>query len=98
MDIYFRGTHINFIEGPSKPKTRMWWVVNKYDDFQLGWIGWFARWRKYGFYPKADTVYEEVCLREIASFCQSETRLHKMEKKNGKKEPRKEESRAKNRS
>jgi hypothetical protein len=91
MDV--EGTYIKFVEGPPKSKTKTWWVVNKFDEIHLGWIGWFGKWRKYGFYPKADTVYEEVCLREIASFCESETKAHRMEKKNGKEEPRKEGSR-----
>ena len=71
------GTHIKFVPAPPKPKTFVWWVVNKYDDDHLGWIGWFARWRKYSFYPKADTVYEEICLREIAEFCQRKTSEHR---------------------
>jgi hypothetical protein len=74
------GTYIRFIEGPSKPKTRTWWVVTKDDDIHLGWIGWFARWRKYGFYPKSETVYEQICLREIADFCERETAEHKKAK------------------
>jgi len=71
------GTHIKFIEAPPKPKTKVWWVVSKYDDIQLGTIAWFSRWRKYSFFPKGDTVYEWVCLREIADFCSSQTQLHK---------------------
>ena len=69
-----RGTHILFVPAPPKPKTKVWWVLNKYDSAQLGWIGWFARWRKYGFYPKEGTVYEETCLREIAAFCEQKSK------------------------
>ena len=79
------GTHIKFIEGPPKPKTKVWFVINKYDGIQLGWIAWFAKWRKYAFYPKPETVYEQVCLREIADFCEIETR-HYNEQKHSKKD------------
>lgn len=81
------GTHIKFVPGPSKPKTKTWYVVNKYDDASgdfakahLGWIGWYAPWRKYCFFPKGDTVYEKVCLREIANFCERKTSEHKAKK------------------
>ena len=72
--------HIKFVEGPSKPKTKTWWVVNKYDDTHLGWIGWFVRWRKYSFFPKGGTVYEKDCLRDIADFCEEKTIEHKNRK------------------
>jgi hypothetical protein len=73
------GTHIKFVPAPPKPKTKVWYVVSKYDDPNphLGWIAWFPKWRKYAFYPKPNTVYEQVCLREIADFCQKATVLHK---------------------
>jgi len=71
------GTHILFVPAPPKSKTKVWWVLNKYDEAQLGWVGWFARWRKYGFYPQTGTVYEETCLREIAAFCERQTKERK---------------------
>lgn len=69
--------HLKFVEAPSKPKTKVWWVVNKHDEFQLGWIAWFSKWRKYAFFPKLETVYEEDCLRDIAQFCKNATYIHK---------------------
>ena len=75
-DIEF-GTHIKFVPGPAKPKTLTWWVVNQYDDGQIGWVGWYAAWRKYCYFAKPETVYEHVCLREIADFCERKTREHK---------------------
>ena len=74
------GTYIHFVEGPPKPKTKTWWIVSKDDDKHLGWIGWFARWRKYAFYPKPNTVYEQVCLRDIAMFCETQTVVHKQKR------------------
>ena len=75
------GEYIRFVEGPPKPKTKTWWVVNRLDDIHLGWIGWFARWRKYAIWPKTNTVYEEVCLRDIAAFCVEQTSNHKQKEK-----------------
>lgn len=33
---------------------------------ELGVIRWFARWRQYVFQPASDTVFNPVCMREIA--------------------------------
>jgi len=71
------GTHIRFIPAPPKPKTLVWYVVNRYEDSHLGRIKWFGRWRKYSFFPKPECVFEEVCLREIADFCERKTREHR---------------------
>ena len=71
------GTHIKFVPGPAKPKTLTWWVVNKYDDGHIGWVGWYSAWRKYGYFAQPATVYEQICLREIADFCERKTREHK---------------------
>lgn len=71
------GTHIKFVQGPSKPKTYTWWVINKYEDIQIGTVAWITRWRKYGFYPKPGTIFEQVCLREISNFCEKQNRFHK---------------------
>ena len=76
-----RGPYIRFVEGPSKPRTKTWWVVTQGEDIHLAWIGWFARWRKYAFWPKQNTVFEEVCLRDIAVFCETQTAKHKQKRK-----------------
>lgn len=60
MANYQKPKHIKFVEGPNKPKTKTWWVVNKYDDFHLGWVGWFAKWRKYAFF-----LNQTLCLKKI---------------------------------
>jgi len=73
------GTHIKFVPAPSKPKTLVWGVVNKYDDGWIGWVSWYAAWRKYSYFPRPETVYEQVCLREIAAFCERKTREHKLQ-------------------
>lgn len=77
-------THLKFVEQESTTKTRKWWVVNKHDDTPLGNIGWFSRWRCYAFYPLEKTVFEQVCLRDIATFCKNATDLHKEKLKKAK--------------
>lgn len=66
---------IRFIEGPPKPKTRTWRVVpvdgNAAD---IGYVGWYAPWRCYSFFPGEYTVFERRCLRDIADFCEAQTK------------------------
>lgn len=57
-------------------KTKVWNVCTLEGQI-LGRIGWFGGWRKYSFYPGSDTVFEQDCLRDIADFCQAETRKHR---------------------
>lgn len=71
------GKHIKFEPRPPKPKTKVWAVTSKYDDFLLGYVLWFAKWRKYSFAPEPNTVFEQDCLRDIADFCQRQTTFHK---------------------
>ena len=75
-------THLFFIPGPTNQKALCWWIVNKHDDIELGSIEWTGKehWRRYAFFPRPDTMYEEVCLRDIAAFCEAKTRDHKQRK------------------
>lgn len=73
-----KGTYIEFHDvGVSESgKTRRFEVRDR-SGMKLGWVSWYPRWRKYIYQPAPRTVYEEVCLREIAEFVQSETKMHK---------------------
>jgi hypothetical protein len=62
---------------PTGQKTGIWRVMAQDNGAFLGKIKWFGRWRKYCFFPSGDTVFEEVCLRDIAKFVESETRKHR---------------------
>ena len=53
-------------------KTQIWKVY--FDEVLLGQVKWFGRWRKYAFYPLAFTLYEQDCLRNIADFCEKESK------------------------
>lgn len=68
---------IYFLEGPPRPKTRTWFVVKKDAPLKLGEIIWFGHWRRYCFFPSKHTVFEENCLRTIASFCEERTSEHR---------------------
>ncbi|MBZ5700289.1 MAG: hypothetical protein LAN84_00420 [Acidobacteriia bacterium] len=43
----------------------------------LGQIRWYSGWRKYCFFPAAQIVFEQDCLRHIADFIESETAKHR---------------------
>ena len=50
-------------------KTDRWVVKNKLNpDTILGWIEWYAPWRKYWFCPINGTAYDANCLWEISEF------------------------------
>jgi len=76
------GTHIYFDPAPQNPvnKTKRWFVVSKHDKDSkddgvvLADVAWYNGWRKYAMYPRDQTVYEEVCLREIADFCEQQNK------------------------
>jgi hypothetical protein len=64
------GTYIRFIRtGRSTTgKTFIWIVYTLEGDVGLGIVKWFPQWRKYGFFPLTDTVFEQTCLTEIVEF------------------------------
>jgi len=74
------GTHIKFVEGDPKPKTKTWNIWSNKGAF-LGIIKWFGQWRKYAFFPAPETIFEEVCLSEIADFCVEKTKEHRKRNK-----------------
>ena len=62
------------------PATKRWAVMPKDGSSQIGAVSWHGPWRKYCFFPVPSTVFEQVCLRDIADFCERETRLHRSAK------------------
>jgi len=59
-------------------KTKAWGVfTNDAIADCLGMIRWYSKWRKYCFFPSDDTVFEQECLRDIASFIEEKTKDHK---------------------
>ena len=63
--------------GTSSSDSKLWAVLGAQVKV-LGIIRWYAPWRKYCFYTLEGgaMVFDVNCLREIADFCEAETRSH----------------------
>lgn len=69
---------IAFRLSPAQPRgggrTQRWDVVTKggsekeVGGIVIGHVSWWGAWRKYAFFPNAGTLFEEDCLRDIATF------------------------------
>ena len=70
-------SYIEFIEDKPNPKTKVWSVIAKKTLALLGKVKWLGCWRQYAFFPEPETMFEEDCLREIAAFCENQTRKRK---------------------
>lgn len=59
-------------------KTDLWhvWSLNS-PPRHLGVVSWFSAWRKYAFYPSSSTIFEQDCLRDLATFIEEETTKHR---------------------
>lgn len=57
------------------------WAVSAKEGAGLGTVQWFGRWRQYTFFPAPATAFEPVCLRDIATFCEEQTRAHLLARK-----------------
>ena len=58
-------------------KTRVWEVSTADGSVRLGAISWYGPFRKYAFLSfSPSNVYDPGCLREIASFAESQTNAH----------------------
>lgn len=58
-------------------KTQRWDVTTKDGKGVLGTVKWYSPWRRFAFFPLPATTFDAACLREIADFCEGETRKHK---------------------
>lgn len=52
-------------------KTNVWAVYGGL--VQVGVVKWYAQWRRYCFFPNEGTLFEEECLREMATFLEDQT-------------------------
>ena len=62
-------------------KTDTWEVWGTVHSGHLGQVRWYAPWRKYSFFPAANTIWEQDCLRSIAVFIEWETQKHRTGKR-----------------
>jgi hypothetical protein len=76
-------THIyfDFVTRSKSGKTLEYHVMAKDNSDCLGSVNWFGRWRCYVFNPWPGTVFEKLCLREIAEFCERLTTEHRKARK-----------------
>lgn len=70
-----RYVQFHFFKFTQTKKTKIWYVHN--GIHRLGEIKFFPQWRKYAFYPSTMVILEEDCLRDIAEFCEIETKKYK---------------------
>lgn len=68
---------IQFAGKSPSGKTSLFEVIAVESGGLLGSILWYGPWRSYAFEPLALTVFEQRCLREIADFCERETKAHR---------------------
>lgn len=60
------------IDSP-KSKTRVWLVLSRTNNTELGQVKWFAVWHKYCFFPAVSTVFDGKCMTAIVEFCKDRT-------------------------
>jgi hypothetical protein len=72
-------------------KTCIWKVTTVEGTQLLGEVRWYSPWRKYAFFPRAGTLYEQDCLRVIANMIEQKTAEHRsranLERKRKKEKP-----------
>lgn len=51
-----------------KPKTQVFEVWNKQQNFMIGIIKWHPSWRHYCFFPANECVFSDRCLIKIGEF------------------------------
>lgn len=49
-------------------KTPIYHICSKRSKDEIGQIKWYGAWRKYCFFPNADTIWDNKCLNNINSF------------------------------
>lgn len=65
------------LQAPDGRKTQRWIVWSGKEGFEgseLGQVKFYPQWRKYSFFPASQTLFEADCLRDIATFCEDETK------------------------
>ncbi len=66
---------LKFVPVRSTGKTFIWNILN--GQVWLGEVRWYAPWRRYCFYPKAGTIFDASCLREIVWFIDQQMQARK---------------------
>lgn len=76
--------YIETVELPPRGKTKRFEVRTKgaaeRDGVPLGVVKWHPGWRCFAFFPNGGTLYEPTCLRDLADFCEAQTKARKAER------------------
>lgn len=73
-----KGTHIQFVQTSHTGRTGRYNVLAKDGGTLLGEVKWYGPWRCYCFFAGQGTLFEKTCLRDIAQFCDEQTREQKV--------------------
>jgi len=60
--------YIRFVLAEQKPKTSVYFCINRKGGDNLGRVEWYGSWRQYCFMPMEDTVFSASCLKDIQNF------------------------------
>ena len=71
IQIYDKAKWIACQQVESANKTSLFNVFTKDRTTFLGAVKWFSRWRCYAFFPAAETVFEQQCMRDLAVFLET---------------------------
>lgn len=77
MTIKFKHIEVHGAGKSESGKTLRYTVHARKGGACLGIIQWRAQWRCYCFEPAYPTVFEHVCLRDLADFLETQTAVHK---------------------
>ena len=69
--------YIEFIKCGEKPKTNGYAVYNKEHAVVIARIKWYGPWRKYCFFPVAETIFSSDCIKDIYTFMDKLMELRK---------------------
>jgi len=59
-------------------KTSIWYCVNIHQEYAIGVVKWYPRWRQYCYFPFTETVYSAGCLEDIQTFISEKMEEHKI--------------------
>ncbi len=60
--------NIHFVEVAPKPKTKVWECLNNRSCLKVGTVKWCSQWRRYCFFPQAESWFDVSCMNDICDF------------------------------
>lgn len=62
-----------------KPKTKVFKILSKHDNSELGFVYWYGQWRQYVYDPDMNQIiWSYDCLKELTYFINSLNNQHKL--------------------